>query len=112
MSFSTSKYRLKSSYKFGSREACVRGGKRSQQVQEERRMQGPEPLRRPDAGTLLRTVTIVDHLLGTSVEVQVRQAERKNQVIPVVFGRVGKPVGWDKIVRRLRAICVCRWIEE
>lgn len=78
-----------------------------------RRLREPDqPLRRPDAGTLIRTIIVVDHIAGTSTEIQVRQAERKNQVIPSVFGRVGNPVGWDRIMRRLRAICVCRWIEE
>lgn len=101
--------------KFGSRENARRAGLRSQQVQSERRIAaagGELPLRRPDAGTLIRTIIVIDHLAGTSTEIQVRQAERKNQVIPSVFGRVGNPVGWDRIMRRLRKVCVCRWIEE
>jgi hypothetical protein len=101
-------------YKFGSRAACSRGGIRSQQVQAERRIAeacGEPPTRRPGEGTLLRTIIVVDHLAGTSTAIEIRQAERKNQIIPAVFGRAGNPVGWDKVMRRLRAVCVYRWLE-
>ena len=68
-------------------------------------------LRRPDEGTLLRTIRVTDDIAGRSVEVKVYQAARKNQVVAECFGRRGRPCGWDRIVRRLRALWVCRWIE-
>jgi hypothetical protein len=66
---------------------------------------------RPDAGTPLRTITIEDHISGCSKRIVVRQAARKNQVVSECFGAMGGPVGWDRIMRRIRKYCVVRWLE-
>ena len=109
------RFQAKSKSRFRSREAASKAGKRSQQVQSQRRIAaacGEGPLRRPDEGTVIRIITVEDCIAKTSVRIVVRQARRKNQVVPSVFGRRGNPVGWDRIMRRLREVCVCRWIEE
>jgi hypothetical protein len=93
------------------RKKARRWGRRSQVVQRQKRA-GRECLRRPEAGTVLSRITVEDCVAGTSMRIVVRQGRRKNQVVPEVFGRQGQPVGWDRIMRRLRALCVCRWIEE
>lgn len=67
--------------------------------------------RRPIAGTPLKTITIKDHLTGEVVEMDIMQADHKNQVFTYCNGKVGRPVGWDKIMRRLRKHCVVRWLE-
>ena len=91
-------------------ERARRWGRRSQVVQAARRA-GRECLRRPEEGTLLRTIRVTDEVAGWSMAIRVYQADRKNQVVAEVFGRRGRPTGWDRIVRRLRSLCVCRWIE-
>lgn len=70
-----------------------------------------ERIYRPEPGTPLRTITIEDHIDGCSKRIIVRQAARKNQVIAECFGEKGNPVGWDKIMSRIRKYCVVRWLE-
>lgn len=64
---------------------------------------------RPIAGLLLKTIRVTDEVEGCSFEIKIRQSQRLNQVTAETFGRTSKPVGLDKIMRRLRERCVTRW---
>jgi hypothetical protein len=64
---------------------------------------------RPQIGLLLKTIYVTDEIEGKSFEIKIRQAARLNQVTAETFGRVSKPIGMDKIMRRLRERCVTRW---
>jgi hypothetical protein len=70
----------------------------------------PERIERPEVGLLLKTIRVTDEIAGASIEIKVRQAQRLNQVVAECFGRASKPIGWDKIIRRLRQRCVVRWL--
>lgn len=78
---------------------------------EQTRMNPADICRRPFAGTPLKTITIKDHITGKILKIEVIQADRKNQVRTWCNGKLGNPVGWDKIMRRIRKFCVIRWLE-
>jgi len=67
-------------------------------------------IERPKVGLLLKTIRVTDEVCGESFEIKVRQSSRLNQVTAETFGRISKPIGWDKIVRRLRGRCVVKWL--
>jgi len=75
------------------------------------RMNPADVCRRPFAGTPLKTITIKDHITGETLEIDVMQADHKNQVFTYCNGKTGNPVGWDKIMRKVRKFCVVRWLE-
>lgn len=78
---------------------------------EQTRMNPADLCRRPFAGTPLKTITIKDHMTGEVLEIEVLQADHKNQVRTFCNGKLGNPVGWDKIFRKVRKFCVVRWLE-
>ena len=65
----------------------------------------------PLQGTPLYTITIEDHVSMNSKRIVVKQSSTKNRVYTDLFGTVGKPVGFDKIMRRIRKFLVIRWLE-
>lgn len=67
---------------------------------------------RPAPGLLLKTIRVTDEVSLESFEVKIRQAPRLNQVTAETFGRVSKPIGMDRIMRRLRQRCVVRWLKD
>jgi hypothetical protein len=67
--------------------------------------------RRPDAGTLLRTLHVTDHLTGSSYELEIRQGERKNGITAHRFGNVVDCGGsYDGLFRLLRRKWALRWL--
>jgi len=76
-----------------------------------RAMDPADVCRRPIEGTPLKTITIKDHISGKVLEMDIMQADHKNQVFTYCNGKVGNPVGWDKVMRQLRKYCVIRWLE-
>ena len=67
--------------------------------------------RRPDAGTLLKTLRVTDHLTGQSYELEVRQGERKNGIEVFRFGiRVDCGGSFDGLFRMLRRCWALRWL--
>ena len=75
------------------------------------RMEPCDMCRVPHEGTPLKTITIKDHITGESTEIEVMQGKRKNQVRTFCNGKLGNPVGWDKVMRKVRKFCVVRWLE-
>jgi len=67
--------------------------------------------RRPEAGTLLRTLLVTDHLTGQSYELEIRQGERKNGIDVFRFGkRVECGGSFDGLFRMLRKTWALRWL--
>lgn len=70
-----------------------------------------EPPRRPDRGTLLKTVRVTDHLTGQSYELEIRQGARKNGIEVFRFGcRVDCGGSFDGLFRMLRRCWALRWL--
>lgn len=93
-------------------EKARRWGQRSQDVQAAKRIAADyDRVDRPEAGRLLDTFRITDHVAGRSVEIKVFQAERKNQIVVRCFGRRSLPHGWDWLFRKLRERKVRHWLE-
>lgn len=65
---------------------------------------------RPQEGMLIKIIRVTDELEGRSFEIKLLQASRINQVIAETFWRKSKPIGVDRVMRRLRERCVTRWI--
>lgn len=85
--------------------------RRKSEIRAERHAFTGELPRRPDAGTLLRTIYVTDHLTGQSYELEVRQAERKNGIDVFRFGsRLDVGGSYDGLFRFLRAKWKLRWL--
>ncbi len=85
--------------------------KASEVRSEQTRMEPCDMCRRPFEGTPLKTITIKDHITGDVLVIDVMQARRKNQVRTFCNGKLGNPVGWDKVFRKVQKFCVIRWLE-
>ena len=67
--------------------------------------------RRPDAGTLLKTIHVTDHITGQSYELEIRQGARKNGIEVLRFGcRVDCGGSFDGLFRMLRRCWALRWL--
>jgi hypothetical protein len=96
---------------YGNPEYAKRNLERGKEAARLKASQFSPPLRRPDAGTLLRTVVVTDHLTGNTYELQICQADRKNGI---VVSRLGKPIevcgSYDGLFRFLRKQWALRWL--
>ena len=91
--------------KFGSREAAVNGGKRSQQVQSQKRMDKPLGPRATPPGKLLRTFMNADHLTGETIRYDIYKSYHGKRKIDIHIDRSriikGKSVTW--LMNKIRA---------
>jgi len=69
-----------------------------------------ERIPRPATGLLLHTIRITNHVAGHSFEINVRQADRLNQITAETFGKTSQPHGMDWLSRNLRKRIVVRWL--
>lgn len=70
-----------------------------------------EPLRRPDRGTLLRTIQVTDHLTQQTYTIEIKQGARKNGIEAYRFGRCIECGGsYDGLFRMLRRRWALRWL--
>lgn len=71
---------------------------------------GP-PLRKPDAGTLLKTVQVTDHLTNQTYAIEIKQGDRKNSIEAYRFGkRIECEGSYDGLFRFLRRRWRLRWM--
>lgn len=67
--------------------------------------------RRPDAGTLLKTITVHDHLTGNNYTLEIKQGARKNGIDVYRSGfRVDCGGSFDGLFRMLRRNWSLRWL--
>jgi len=73
---------------------------------------GP-PLRAPDAGTLLKTIRVTDHVKNISYAITIHQGNRRNGIEPRLFGQSfvkSRSCGFDLLFRELRKRWSLRWL--
>lgn len=71
------------------------------------------PVRAPDAGTLLKTIHVTDHIKGIGYTITIHQGERLNGIEPRLFGQPfvrSRYCGFDLLFRELRKRWSLRWL--
>lgn len=73
---------------------------------------GPS-LRAPNAGTLLKTIRVTDHVKHLSYTITIHQGDRRNGIEPRLFGQPfvkSRYCGFDLLFRELRKRWSLRWL--
>ena len=99
---------------YGNRDrACANLAASREASRQRRREFNGSPLRAPDAGTLLKTIRVTDHVKNLSYTITIHQGDRRNGIEPRLFGKLfvkSRYCGFDLLFRELRKRWSLRWL--